>query len=367
MKKILTLLILITVFALPARAQSNEIYINQYKSSGMEKTENTLPDETKSILKDFGFTPENPSGINNITPKSAVKMISDFVKSKGKLPLKSGFCTLAVILLCAAFGMFCENSPINEAVNGVMNIIICLSIVAPVFSVITAVASAIKGTGVFMISFVPVYAGLTAAGGKAVTAAGFSTVLLFFSQLAVNIAGFVVVPVMSAYLALSISAGVSPLLSELNFAESLKKAALFGLGLVFTVFVGLISVQTTVNSAADGVSMRTLKFMVGTFVPVAGSALSEAAATVTASLNLLKSTAGIYAVAAVFILFLPMVIEIILWRVCLLFSRSAAGMFGLKKCADVCTAVDSTLSVLLGIIIFAAALFIISLSVIIKC
>ena len=70
-----------------------------------------------------------------------------------------------------------------------------------------------------------------------------------------------------------------------------------------------------VNSAADNLSMRTAKFIIGSAVPVAGGVLSEALGTLTASVSLLKSSVGIYGVVACVVIFLPLLTELFLWRV----------------------------------------------------
>ena len=101
------------------------------------------------------------------------------------------------------------------------------------------------------------------------------------------------------------------------------------------------------------------------FVPVAGPALSEALTTVTASVQLLRSSVGLYAVVAIVLLLLPLIIELFLWRVVIMLANGVSNMLSLKV-TGVLKAVDSLISVLMGMILFVGALFTISISVLIK-
>ena len=59
-----------------------------------------------------------------------------------------------------------------------------------------------------------------------------------------------------------------------------------------TVFLGVISVQGTSSAVADGVTIRTAKFVTGNFIPVVGRMFTDAADTVINASVLLKNTVG---------------------------------------------------------------------------
>ena len=147
-------------------------------------------------------------------------------------------------------------------------------------------------------------------------------------------------------------------------SQAVKKLALWVLSLITTVFLGILSIQTVVNAHADNLSMRTAKFIIGSSVPVAGGVLSEALGTLTASMSLLKSTVGIYGVVICCLIFLPIIIELVLWRITLWVSDFVALQFSLSKISGLLQSLDTVLSVLIGIILLTCAMFIISLSVV---
>ena len=170
---------------------------------------------------------------------------------------------------------------------------------------------------------------------------------------------------MGGYLAVSVTSSVSPLINQSGIAESIKKIAMWILSFISTVFIGVLGIQTTVSASADTLTMRTAKFILGSSIPVAGTAISEAFSTVTSSMGLLKSSVGIYGVVVLLLIFLPIITELILWRIVLLINTAASDIFSLPKISSVLKAVDMMLALLIGIILTIAVVFIISLTVVI--
>ena len=82
-------------------------------------------------------------------------------------------------------------------------------------------------------------------------------------------------------------------------------------------------------------------------------------------MGLLRSSIGVYGVVALAITLIPIILELILWRFIFMLNISLSELFSLQKTAGILRAVDSMLSVLLGVMLLVGGLFIISLSVVI--
>jgi len=65
------------------------------------------------------------------------------------------------------------------------------------------------------------------------------------------------------------------------------------LGLIFTVFVGALIVQGVMAASIDGISIRTAKFAVDTFVPVVGKMFAQAVDMVVGCSLLIKNAVGL--------------------------------------------------------------------------
>jgi stage III sporulation protein AE len=178
------------------------------------------------------------------------------------------------------------------------------------------------------------------------------------------LASFVIVPLMSCYLGIGLVGSVMPVGAVGRIGEGIKKTALWILTLTLTLFLGLLSVQTTVNRAADNMGVKTLKFLIGTFVPVAGGALSESLTTLLGSVKLLKSSVSMFGVIGISATAVPVVLELFAWRAVLFVLSLAAELFGVELKTSMLRAADTVISVLVGVLLFVAVLFIISLAVI---
>ncbi len=364
MKRNIILIVLILLFSLNVSAE--DVYSEQYEISGAGELYNELTDSAKDFFRDNDIDPSNPNWVNMITRENILTKIWEFIKSGGKGPVRSGMQMLSVIILFAAANTFKSIKTYKSVMSYIFTLVLATLLLVPLFSLIDSLVGAIKGSSTFMFSFIPIYAGILTAGGQTATASGMSFLLLGAANVVSSIASFVIMPLMSSYLAISLVGGILPENSGIVLGEGIKKVAMWVLSLSLTLFLGLLSIQTTVNASADGLGVKALKFMLGSFVPVAGGALSETLTTLTASVKLLKSSVGIYGVVAVALINLPVVLELIIWRIVTFISLAVSELFGIKTGVPLLKAVDSVLAVLIGVVLFTAALFIISLSIVLK-
>jgi len=103
-------------------------------------------------------------------------------------------------------------------------------------------------------------------------------------------------------------------------ADTFRKICTWGLGLVTTVFVNFIAIQSAVSGAADGVTGKTVKFAINS-LPVVGKYLSDATDTVMSCSFLIKNTA--HAAVLTVILFICIVPVLRIFALALLYRLTA--------------------------------------------
>lgn len=363
MKRVICVIFLCLLFAITASAEENT-YLEQYEASGAKELEGLLSDDVRDFFTAFGIDPENPDWVNKITAENIFSQIAEFLKEGGRGPLKAAAQMFGIIILYAAANLSHRLAKYKNALSYIFMLITAAGVLLPMFSLISSVTAAIKGTATFMTSFVPIYAGILTVGGRGLTASGMSFLLLFAAEAVNMIASFVILPLMGCYLGMGLVSGITTGGGALALGETVKKAATWLFSLALTVFLGLLSIQTAVNASADSAGLRTVKFVLSSLVPVTGGALSESMTTLTSSMKLLRSSIGMYGVLALGIGVLPVVLELLLWRLSLFLVGAAAELFGVKEGVDLFKCADHVLSTLLGVILFTASLFIISLAVV---
>ncbi|HAY97797.1 MAG TPA: hypothetical protein DCY23_05915 [Ruminococcaceae bacterium] len=365
-KLISAIMLFIAVFTglVSAEGEKDSLYKEQYETAGADSLSEALPDDTRRYFEENGIDPADYSWVSVITADNVFSHIWGFLKSGAKAPLKAGAEVTALILIAAALSAAQLK---GGSINAALYVAAAAAgvIAVPVLSSVSAAANALKGISTFMLSFIPVFAVITAASGAAATSASMSALLLTAAQGVSYISSFVIMPLMGGYMAVSISGSVSPLLKKSGIAAMIKRLALWITAFVSAVFVGILSIQTAVNASADTLTAKAAKFIIGSSVPVAGGVLSEALGTVTASMGLLKSSVGIYGAVACAGVILPLIAELLVWRAVLFVTAAVSELFSLNVIAEILRAADSVISTLIGIMLIAGAMFIISLAIVV--
>lgn len=369
MKKILVnIIIFMFVFCIPAAAEESldDSFISeQAQLSGADTLGDALPDEAKEFFSENEIDAENGEWVNDLTPGNVLKMMWEFTKEGMAAPFACGGMIMAIILISGALNS-AESGISSTTASFAVTATAAAVITAPLLSVINSAVHVMQGVADFMTVFVPVFAVIVVSSGKAMTGVSMSSLLLGAAQGVELMANHFVIPLMCGYLSVSIVSGVSPLLAHSSIAGGIKKISFWIMSLITTVFLGILSIQTVVNASADSISTRTARFIIGSSVPVAGTVLSEALTTVTASLGMLKTSVAIYGVAACCIIFLPIFINLLMWRLSLNITAFAADIFSAQKISLLLKSADTAISVLCGIILLTCAMFIISLTVVVS-
>ncbi len=360
------LCLLIFCFSIPAGAEES-VYTSVYSALDASSLEDSLPKQAKDFFGEQGISLQDEEWYKGLDKINVLEIVISFFKSGISDVIKGGTEIFALTLLSVIFSCFCEeNSASGKPTMLVLSICSAAVIIKNVLLMIVAASSVIKSVSAFMLSFIPILSGISLLSASAARSLSGTALILAVAEGISALAAFAVVPLMSAYAAIGVSAGVSPLINKSAVGEGIKKIAMWVLALVFTVFLGVLALQTSVASAADTLSLKTAKFLVGSLVPVAGSALSEAVSAVAGSVMLLKSSLGIYAVLAVAVSVLPIVAELVLWRIMLGICSAAEEMLGKTNATAVIKNIDAVIALLIGLLLFVGSVFIISLAILMR-
>lgn len=99
--------------------------------------------------------------------------------------------------------------------------------------------------------------------------------------------------------ALGIISKISDKVQISKLSKYFKSSTIWILGIVLTVFVGILSLEGSLTSSVDGITAKTAKAAVSNFIPVVGKILGDAVETVIGCSNILKNAVGIVGVIVV--------------------------------------------------------------------
>ena len=103
-----------------------------------------------------------------------------------------------------------------------------------------------------------------------------------------------------------------------------------------------------------------MRFTLNSFIPIVGSALSDAYKTVQGSVNLLKSGLGIFVIVSIAFVFLPIILNSLLWIFTLSAGKLLAEILDINQVKDLLEGVGTVLSTLLAIVLCIMSVYIIS-------
>lgn len=360
MKKLIA--VMIAILILPNMQVCAEGYSEYYDSlvsdSGIMETADSLPDYAKDLLDEYG------EGILSGEDKGLLEIVAGLLKDSFSSPAKFLLICIAAILLYSLMRSV-DIGKGDSTVQYICVLALAGGCMLPFGGLIKDTALAIEGIGKFMLTFLPVFAGILIAAGSVTTASVSSGLLLAAAQGVSAVISNLVLPVISLFMSLSLASCVTDIKTD-GIISSIKKLCGWVLGISLGLFTGILGLQTVVSGAADTLSLKTVKFAAGTFLPVVGGSVSDALGTVISCLKLLRSSAGAYGVLGIAFVILPILLQLIVWRFVLLIGESAAQLFSAEKIAKLLSGTGFVASVLIGVALWTALLFIISLTVLIK-
>ncbi|HEU4962844.1 MAG TPA: stage III sporulation protein AE [Bacilli bacterium] len=234
------------------------------------------------------------------------------------------------------------------------------------FAAATAYAKdAIQTMVDFMIASIPMYLALLAATGGIASAGMIHPLIVFLVNGIGDLIQFVVFPLIFFSAILTLVSQISSRYQVTQLAGLLRGTAVWVMGVFFTIFLGVVSVQGAAGAVADGVSVKAAKYVSSNFVPVVGKLFSDAADTVVGASLILKNALGISGAAIVLLVCAFPALKIL--SLALIYNISAALMqpLGDSPIIKCLSTIGKSLILVFGSLATVGFMFFVSIAVII--
>lgn len=302
----------------------------------------TLPkDQVESywegLMKDYGgFFPDQkvPSFMDILLPggesfsiKKVFAALGSFmwheVLYNGKLLVTIVMLSIMSMILETLQSAFERNAVSKVAYSLCYMVIIVLAINS--FNVAIGYAKeAIDRMIDFMMAMVPLLFALLASMGNVVTVSVTHPLIIFMINTVGTLIHTLIFPLLFFSAVLHLVSSLSDKYKLTQMANLLRNISVGFLGVLLTIFLGVISVQGITSSVTDGVTIRAAKYVSGSFIPVVGKMFADATDTVISASLLIKNSIGL--VGVIIILFLCAFPAIKILVLALIYNVSAAIM-----------------------------------------
>lgn len=160
-------------------------------------------------------------------------------------------------------------------------------------AIIGSARSAIEGMAAFSRTLFPTLLALLAALGGNASASVFQPAVMAASTGLSAAIQDILLPVLMACAALAVLNRLSSRIKVEGLYRLLMTACSWSLGIAFTVFLGVLTVQGAASSAFDGVTARTAKYAIDNFVPVVGGMFADTVDTLIGCSLVVKNAVGL--------------------------------------------------------------------------
>ena len=363
MKKIITIFITIIVIvsfsAVSVNAEETMIY-------DMSEIYENISPETKKSLEKLGIDSVDYNKLSQLSFSSIIDEISNIATDNISAPLKGLVTIISLILLSSI--LYSYKNTLSDTSSTVLNITTVLCITSAVaisaIDMIKVTSTVIDSASKLMLAYIPIMVVIMSTAGQGVSGGSYYSMMIVAGEGIGQLSSKVIVPFLNMFLGLSITSSVSPDINLSGFINIISKTIKWLLVFGMTIFTALLSIKQLLTSSLDTVSSRAIKFTLNSFVPIVGSALADAYKTVQGSVGILKTGLGVFVIIAVAVVFLPVIIQTIMWIITLWIGKVTAEVLNLNQTAKLLESVSTVFSTLLAILLCIMSVYIISTAIV---
>jgi len=307
MKNIIDIFITILVFLLLIVIPISNTYANNEEELKEQQQEFGINDFIKNAKEYSGdfFKDMDIEDILNDAIKGEVDNSNIFKRLIGLLgeevvnSIKAIGSILAIIIIHSilkSISESLENDGISKMIYYVQYILIVTIIMANFTDIVKLVQDTTVNLVAFMNMLVPLLITLMMSTGNITTSGILEPIILFMINFIGNTIQNILIPLVLIFTSLVVISKISDKIKIDNISKFLKSGIVWFLGIILTIFVGIVSLEGTLSSSIDGITAKTTKAIVSSAIPVVGKILGDAVDTVLGCGIILKNAVGLVGV-----------------------------------------------------------------------
>lgn len=362
---IITLIFVISILSFHSNAIEYEFEIGEKEAdlqNDLSKLINSLPGDIKDKL-----IPINEESASDISQKYSFEFFLDFIKESFFQHLPNQLQTLSGMV-----GFILIISLLNK-LNSTMNTLtpalnMCTGLTS-FLAIFTTQQNVLSTTSVFlstlsetMLLIVPIMESIYLLQGNymlsAVTSTGINVMISFTENLFSN----AIVPAVNISFLMAVVASVTQNKTMVFLSRTLRNIITFAIITIMTLMTFSLTLQISTSSAADNFTNRTVRFALGSYIPIVGGAVSETYSLIKGSISLIKNLAGTTAIVILLLLCAGPIISLALSRLVIYITTNLSGILGCDREENIFNEIGSNYTLLIAITIASVVMYIIAIA-----
>lgn len=382
MKKLM--IIILFIFMIPSMvfAESTEENETENKQTDEEIMESTQEQfnisgfikeaekYTGDFLEDMSISDILNSAIKGeIDNQAFYQKVLKILGSEVNSSLKILISILVIIIIHGILKSITDNLE-NNNISQIIYFVQYILIVTLIMSNFTEIINLLKETANDLVGFInlliPLLLTLMMYTGSITTSTLLEPIILFAINFIGNIINDVLIPIVLIIVVFSIISKISERVQIEKLSKFLKSGVSWFLGVVLTVFVGIVSLEGTLSSSVDGITAKTTKAAVSTVIPVVGKVLGDVVDSVLGCGVILKNAVGLVGVIIIIGICILPIIKIATLSIIYSLASAVVQPIADDKIVKLLDEMSGVFKIMLAILCSLSVMLIIGITLVIK-
>lgn len=371
-EKIITIIVMVLIVFLSnsSYANDNQTIIEQQKEFKIQDFIKNAEKFTGEFFEDIDINEILNDAIKGEVDNSTLlKKILNILGKEVTTNIKSLVSILAIILIHSilkSISESLENNNISKLIYYVQYILIVTVIMSNFTDIIKLVQDTTGNLIGFMNALVPLLITLMMYTGSITTSSVVEPIILFMINFIGNIIQNLIIPFVLVLTSLVIISKISDKVHIDKLSKFFKSGIVWFLGIVLTVFVGVVSLEGTLSSSVDGITAKTTKAVVSSAIPVVGKILGDAVDTVLGCGIVLKNAVGLVGVVIVIGICIMPILKLFVLSVSYKLLSTVVQPIADEKIIDLLEQIGDIFKIFLGTLCAISFMLIIGTTLVLK-
>ena len=281
---------------------------------------------------------------------------------------------LPVISLIIAIGVISNllqgiKSKFNEkSTSDIINLVCFLSVAVLIIGMVSKIASstgnAINSMVKQMNILFPILLTLMTGLGATASVGVFKPVVAIISTYVADFFNYFIVPLFMLSFVFGIISNMSNNVKLDKFNSFISSLFKWSVGLIFTLFFAIFSIQGIAVSKFDSLSIRTTKYTIKSYIPIMGGYLSDGMDLILSSTLLIKNSLGLVGVLMIISTILSPLLEIVVFSLMIKLVSAVLQPLGNNKTSNFLSSTAKSITMLSTAIIAIGFMYLLSIGLV---
>lgn len=306
---------------------------------------------------------------NNIDHKNLILKLVELFSKEISSAIKGAITIFIIVVIMAIISNLEleKKSDITSIAHLACFIIIATITIATFVQTIAMLKSVINTMSTLMQVISPFLLTVLIATGSISTTGIIQPLLLFLASSVGFIVTYFIIPLLSISVAFNTICSISENIRLEKLAKIFSSTSIWSIGVILTVFLGVLSLETSLSSSVDSLGIKTTQAAVSNFVPVVGKFFSDSFEVVVGATKIIGKTGGVIGIIGIIVVAIVPILKIAsIMGIYMLLSALVEPICTNNLISKYLYSFANIYKTILGVLIGVVILFIISTGIILN-